>query len=75
MYIYQNPYINNTNCEDSSTLMNHCELASYLGIGRNMAYQLLNDGIIKGFKIGKNWKVSKEAVDLYIARQSYLDKK
>ena len=48
------------------------QLAEYLGIGRNLAYQLLNEGIIKGFKIGNQWKVSKQAVDLYIAKNSGL---
>ena len=42
------------------------ELASYLGIGRNRAYELLRDGIIKGFRIGTTWKVSREAVERYI---------
>ena len=58
--------------EDSSPLMTPPELATYLGIGRNLAYQLLNDGVIKGFKIGNQWKVSKQAVDLYIAQKSHL---
>lgn len=70
MYPYNNPYILNNNLEEDSNLMNPQQLSTYLGIGRNMAYQLLNNGIIKGFKIGKNWKVSKEAVDLYIAKKS-----
>jgi excisionase family DNA binding protein len=57
------------NNEDSA-LMNPPELAAYLGIGRNAAYQLLNTGIIKGFRIGSQWKVSKQAVDYYIAKNS-----
>ena len=64
------PY--NTTKDDSAVLMTPPELAAYLGIGRNRAYQLLNDGIIKGFKIGNQWKVSKQAVDFYIAKQSHL---
>lgn len=60
------------NHEDSSVLMTPPELAAYLGIGRNLAYQLLNDGTIKGFKIGNQWKVSRQAVDLYIAKKSEL---
>lgn len=58
--------------DDSAVLMTPPELAAYLGIGRNLAYQLLNDGTIKGFKIGNQWKVSKQAVDLYIAKKSEL---
>jgi len=58
--------------DDSSGLMTPPELSAYLGIGRNLAYKLLNDGVIKGFKIGNQWKVSKQAVDLYIAKKSEL---
>ena len=64
--------LNNMNRDDSAVLMTPPELAAYLGIGRNLAYQLLNDGTIKGFKIGNQWKVSKQAVDLYIAKKSEL---
>lgn len=60
------------NGDDSSILMTPPELAAYLGIGRNLAYQLLNDGTIKGFKIGNQWKVSRQAVDLWVARNSGL---
>ena len=62
------------NNDDSESLMTPPELAAYLGIGGNLAYKLLNDGLIKGFKLGNQWKVSKEAVDLYIAKQSNLIK-
>ena len=58
--------------EDASALMTPLELASYLGIGRNLAYELLQEGEIAGFKIKKQWKVSKEAVDRYIAKKSHL---
>lgn len=61
---------NTTNNEESSVLMTPPEMASYLGIGRNLAYQLLNDGTIKGFRIGNQWKVSKLAVDRFILQNS-----
>jgi len=48
------------------------ELASYLGIGRNLAYELLKNNEIKGFRIGNQWKVSQEAVDHFITKQSAL---
>ena len=49
------------------------ELAKYLGIGKNRAYALLNDGIIKGFRIGSTWRVSLKAVNQYILNQSNID--
>ena len=72
MYSMYQPTLmsNNMPQETESVLMTPLELAAYLGIGRNLAYQLLNEGIINGFKIGNQWKVSKQAVDLYIAQQS-----
>lgn len=71
--MYQEPYGYTTKLqEEIAVLMSPPELAAYLGIGRNLAYTLLNEGTIKGFKIGNQWKVSKQAVDLYIAQQSHL---
>ena len=51
--MYQNTLATNAMMlEESSVLMTPPKLAAYLGIGRNLTYQLLNEGIIKGFKIG-----------------------
>ena len=58
------------NEDELPILMTVPELAEYLGIGRNRAYDLLRQGIIKGFRIGSVWKVSKEAVELYIRKES-----
>lgn len=56
-----NPYWTTDN-ENECALMNVNELAEYLGIGKNRAYELLNSGAVKGFRIGSIWKVSKIAV-------------
>ena len=42
------------------------ELCQMLNIGRNMAYRLLKNGLIKSFKCGRTWKVAKAAVEDYI---------
>lgn len=60
------PNMNN----EETVLMTPPELAVYLGIGKNRAYELLKKGTIKGFRIGATWKVSKEAVEQYIKEQS-----
>lgn len=44
------------------------ELCEVLNIGANAAYQLLNDGTIPAFRIGRRWKIPKEAVQQYIRR-------
>lgn len=60
----------NYNEDGLPTLMTAPELAEYLGIGKNRAYELLRKNVIKGFRIGTVWKVSKEAVELYIREKS-----
>ena len=46
------------------------EFAELLYIGRNTAYKILNSGEIRAFKIGKSWKIPKDAVSEYILRKS-----
>lgn len=58
------------NAEEETVLMTVPELAEYLGIGKNRAYDLLRNGNIKGFRIGCTWKVSKIAVLQYIQEKS-----
>lgn len=48
------------------------ELCEWLAIGKNAAYSLLNSGEIKAFKIGRIWKIPREAITEYIKRKSCL---
>lgn len=42
------------------------QLMGLLCIGRNKAYELLNSGEIKGFKIGRVWKIPRQMLDEFI---------
>ena len=44
------------------------DLQEILGIGRNMAYQLLNTGTIPAIRIGKKWRIPKDAVLHYLGQ-------
>lgn len=44
-------------------------LCEILGIGKNTAYQLLNDQEIDAFKVGTVWKIPKKSVEDYINRK------
>ena len=72
MYNTYQPSLTISNDENNSILFTVTELADYLGIGRNRAYDLLRNNTIKGFRIGNTWKVSKIAVDQYILQNSGL---
>ena len=41
------------------------ELCELLHVGRNRVYQLLQSGELKGFRLGKTWKIPKIAVEEY----------
>lgn len=55
-----------------SEVISAAELSELLGIGKNRTYELLNNGIIKGFRIGSVWKISRIAVEAYIKEASGL---
>lgn len=38
------------------------ELCRMLGVGKNTAYKLLQDGCVKSVRIGSTYKISKHAV-------------
>ena len=34
-----------------------------LGVGKNAAYDLLNSGRLRGFRVGRSWRVTAEALE------------
>lgn len=48
------------------------EFQEILQIGRTTAYQLLNSGDIKAFRIGRFWKIPRAAITEYVSRKSTL---
>ena len=59
--------------EDSIlTVLGVSVVAEYLGVGKNRVYELLNDGNLKGFRMGATWKISRMALENYILNASQL---
>lgn len=50
------------------------EMSEILMIGKNSAYGLLNTGKVKGFRIGRIWKIPKSRLNEYIIKSSTADK-
>lgn len=42
------------------------DVQSLLGIGKNKTYELLGNGDLKGFRIGRDWRITRESVYEYI---------
>jgi len=57
---------------DLTTLITVDELCELLMIGRNAAYQLLNSGKIKCFRINRIWKIPRVSVNEYINEQRHF---
>lgn len=53
-------------CSDMISIDELCEL---LMIGKNTAYSLLKTGQVHAFKIGRIWKIPRNSVSEYIAKQ------
>lgn len=51
------------------------DLCSTLSIGKNTAYELLNNGEISCFKVGSCWKIPLKAVEEYVERKCNERKK
>lgn len=57
---------------DDLTILSIEEVCQVLKIGRNRIYHLLNNGLIKGYREGNRWKISRKAVEEYISTQSNM---
>lgn len=53
-------------------ILNVYDAAEALCIGKNRVYELLEKKELKGFRIGRVWKIPKEALKEYILSQSNL---
>lgn len=44
------------------------EVQKILDIGKNSLYALLESGALKGFRIGRHWRVTKDALDEFMEK-------
>lgn len=45
------------------------DLCKKLQVGENTIYQLLKSGQLKGFKVGRTWRIPYDSLDLYFSRK------
>ncbi len=53
---------------ENNEIMKFEEVMEYLNIGKSTLYNLLRNGEIKSFKIGKVWKIPRSSVEEYIRK-------
>lgn len=54
---------------DTTVLITVEEVCEALMIGKNAAYRLLAEGKIKGFRVGRIWKIPRVSLNIYIREQ------
>lgn len=54
-------------------LLTVTECAELLYIGKGTVYQLLRSGELKGFLLGKSWKIPQESLQEYIKSKAGLN--
>ena len=52
--------------EKESPLFTVAEAARYLRVHEQTVYSLLRSGRLKGVKVGREWRIHKEALDEYL---------
>ena len=58
--------------EDYSDILTAEEACEVLRVGNNAIYELLNSGKLKGFRNGRVWRISKQAVQEFIVKSSNM---
>ena len=53
-------------------IMSVFDVAEALYIGKNRVYELLESDELKGFRIGRVWKIPRSSVEQYVLKQSGL---
>ena len=58
--------------EQYPDIMSVFEVSDALYIGKNRTYELLETGVLKGFRIGHIWKIPRKSLEAYVLEQSKL---
>ena len=48
------------------TVLTPSDVMDILGVGKNTAYDLLNSGKLKGFRVGRGWRITGEALEEFM---------
>ena len=60
--------------EQYQDVMSVFDVAEALLIGKNRVYELLENKELKGFRIGRVWKIPRKSVEAYIMERAGLKK-
>lgn len=68
--MYQKKYVDlqerNFEKTEKYTVLTPAEVMDVLGIGKNTMYEILNSGQLAGFRVGRNWRISADALEAFM---------
>ena len=56
-----------------SDILSVSDVCEILFIGRNRVYELLKSGVLKGFRVGRCWRIPKNSLQTYIVQRCRSD--
>lgn len=61
-----NDFLNEKKMEQLPVVLTPAEAMEVLGVGKNTMYRLLASGNLKAFRVGRSWRITSEALELFI---------
>ena len=58
--------------EHTDEILNIEQFCELLDVGKSTGYNLLKSGKIKGFKIGKKWKIPTKSIEEFILTEAKI---
>ncbi len=55
-------YSDSIAAEEFPSILTPLEVMDLLGVGKNTIYRLLNSGELRGFRIGRGWRITEESL-------------
>ena len=49
------------------------EICEILFVGRNRVYELLNEGLLNGFRVGRTCRIPKKSLEAYIVQRCRME--
>lgn len=56
--------------QDAYEILTPEDVMEELLVGKNAVYNILRSGELKGFRVGRNWKIPRKAVEEYIDKKT-----
>ena len=60
--------------QDYDDILTTEEACEALKIGYNTLYGLLNSGLLKGYRCGRSWRISKAAIEIFVMENSQINR-